>query len=324
MFTTLIVQPIFNVLSLIYALMPSHDFGVSIIIFTILARIALYPLLKKQLKHTKAMRELQPELKKIKEASKGNRQQESLMMMELYKEKEIKPLSQIGLMVVQIIVFLALFSGLQKVVNDPSQIVSFSYDPIQNTSWMQEVAADPSKFDETLFGAVDLTRSAVEENEPLYWPAFLLVLGSAVIQFFQIKQTLPQDKNARKLRDILKDANTGKQADSTEVNAAMGRNIAYFMPALIFIITIGFPAALALYWFVGGVIAYVQQSRLLKQDEFMMKEASAVVVRKKSLKKDPETTDAKDLSTTKSSTTKTKKKAATSKKKASKKTKRRT
>ncbi len=287
MFTTLIVQPIFNVLSAIYALIPGHDFGIAIILFTVVARMALYPLLKKQLKHTKAMRELQPELKKIKEATKGNRQQESMMMMELYKEKEIKPMAQLGLMVVQIIVFLALFSGLNKVVKDPQQIVDFSYPVVQNTSWMQEVSADISKFDQTFLGTVDLTRAAVDEGQPLYLPALLLVLGSAIIQYLQIKQTMPKDKNARKLRDILKEANTGKQADSSEINAAMGRNLAYFMPVLIFVLTIGFPAALSLYWFVGGLIAYSQQSRLLQQDEFMMTTASAVVVRKKSLK--PET-----------------------------------
>ena len=289
MFTTLIVQPIFNVLSAIYALIPGHDFGIAIILFTVVARLALYPLLKKQLKHTKAMRELQPELKKIKQATKGNRQQESIMMMELYKEKEIKPMAQLGLMVVQIIVFLALFSGLNKVVNAPQQIVDFSYPVVQNTSWMQEVSADISKFDQSFLGSVDLTRSAVEKGQPIYLPALLLVFGSAIIQYFQIKQTLPKDKNARKLRDILKEANTGKQADSSEINAAMGRNLAYFMPVLIFFLTLGFPAALALYWFVGGLIAYAQQSRLLQQDEFMMTTASAVVVRKKSLKPESST-----------------------------------
>lgn len=289
MFTTLIVQPIFNILSGIYALIPGHDFGVAIILFTIVARFALYPLLKKQLRNTKAMRELQPELKKIKAASKGNKQQESMMMMELYKEKEIKPLSQIGLMVLQIVVFLALFSGLNKVVNDPQQIIDFSYPVVQSTSWMEEVSADISKFDENFLGSIDLTRSAVEEGKPLYIPALLLVLGSAIVQFLQIKQTLPTAKDGRKLRDILKDANSGKEADSSEINAAMGRNLAYFMPALIFFLTIGFPAALALYWFVGGLIAYAQQSRLLQQDEYAMKEASAVVITKKSLKPETET-----------------------------------
>ncbi|HMT56139.1 MAG TPA: membrane protein insertase YidC, partial [Candidatus Saccharibacteria bacterium] len=142
MFTTLIVQPIFNILSLLYAVIPGHDFGVAIILFTIITRFALYPLLKKQLKNTKAMRELQPELKKIKEAAKGNKQQESIMMMELYKEKEIKPLSQIGLMIVQVAVFIALFSGLNRVVKNPQQIVDFSYPTVQNTAWMKEVKED--------------------------------------------------------------------------------------------------------------------------------------------------------------------------------------
>ncbi len=306
MFTTLIVQPIFNVLSAIYALIPGHDFGVAIILFTVVARIALYPMLKKQLKNTKAMRELQPELKKIKEAAKGNKQQESIMMMELYKEKEIKPLSQIGLMVLQIIVFLALFSGLRGVVNDSSKIVSFSYPVVQNTSWMKEVSADITKFDEHLLGSIDLNRAAVEQGKPLYIPALLLVMGSAIIQFLQIKQTMPQDKNARKLKEILRDANSGKQADSSEINAAMTRNMAYFMPALIFVLTIGFPAALSLYWFVGGLIAFTQQKRLLEQDEYMITHASAVVVRKKSLKPEEETVKIK-TTTKKSSKTKSNK-----------------
>jgi YidC/Oxa1 family membrane protein insertase len=73
-FTTIIIQPIFNLLVLIYALIPGHNFGLAIVIFTILVRLAMWPLVKKQLNHAKAMRELTPELKKIKAAAKGNRQ----------------------------------------------------------------------------------------------------------------------------------------------------------------------------------------------------------------------------------------------------------
>ena len=57
----------------------------------------MWPLVKKQLHHAKAMRELQPELKKIKQATKGDRQKESMLVMELYKEKGINPFSSIGL-----------------------------------------------------------------------------------------------------------------------------------------------------------------------------------------------------------------------------------
>lgn len=284
MFKTLIVQPIFNVLVAIYALIPGHNFGVAIILFTVLARICLYPLLKKQLKNTKAMRDLQPDLKRIKKESNGNKQQESAMMMELYKEKEIKPLSQIGLLVMQLVVFLALFNGLNRIVKDPNTLLTFSYEPIRNLTHMKELSADISKFDNTLLGAIDLSRPAYDQAKGLYLPAFLMVLGSAIISFYQIKQTMPNDKESRKLRDILKEANAkGEPADSGELNAAMGKNIAYFMPGLIFILTIGFPAALALYWFVGGLIAYAQQTKLLQSDEFAMQDATAVVVSKKSL-----------------------------------------
>ncbi len=283
MFTTFIVQPIFNILTLIYALLPGHNFGLAIILFTVLTRFALYPMLKKQLRHTKAMRELQPEIKKIKAKTKGNKAQESAMMMELYKEREIKPMAYMGLMILQIVIFFALFSGLNKVVKDPQQLYDFSYPFIQNLPSMQEIYNGTATVDNTLFGFIDLSRAAIGELG-FYLPAFLLVMGSAIIQFFQIRQTMPSDKDSRKLRDILKDANTGKQADSSEVSAAMSRNMSYVLPLFIFVVTIGFPAALSLYWFVGGLIAYMQQSYLLKQDEYAMTGGTATVVSKKPLK----------------------------------------
>ncbi|MDQ2973718.1 MAG: YidC/Oxa1 family membrane protein insertase, partial [bacterium] len=89
MFTTLFTQPIFNILVLILAVLPGHNFGLAIIIFTILVRWAMLPLLKKQLHNTVKMRALQPELKRIKKAAAGNRQTETMMTMELYKEQGI-------------------------------------------------------------------------------------------------------------------------------------------------------------------------------------------------------------------------------------------
>src|ERR1700744_6417028 len=126
-FTTIIIQPIFNLLVLIYALIPGHNFGLSIIIFTIIVRLLMWPLVKKQLRQVKVMREIQPELKRIKKAANGNRQQESLMMMELYKERGISPFGSIGLLILQIPILIALYSGLHRVLTDPHQLVSFAY-----------------------------------------------------------------------------------------------------------------------------------------------------------------------------------------------------
>src|ERR1700730_4191738 len=106
MFTTLIVRPIFNLLVFIYAILPGHNFGLAIIIFTVLTRLLMWPLVKKQLHTAKAMRVLQPELKRIKQEAKGDRQKESMMVMALYKEKGVNPFSSIGLLILQLPIFI--------------------------------------------------------------------------------------------------------------------------------------------------------------------------------------------------------------------------
>ncbi len=265
-FQALIVKPIFNLLVFIYAIIPGHNFGVAIIIFTIVVRFLMWPLVKKQLHQAKAMRELQPEIKRIKAATKGDRQKESQMLMELYKEREISPLGSIGTLIIQLIVLIGLYQGLRKVVEDPHAIYQLAYPFIQNMSWIKELTNNIAQFDATLFGVVDLTRPAMGP-QGFYFPAFLIVLASAIAQYFQSKQLMPVDKDARGLRQILREAGSGKQSDQSEVNAAIGRSTRYFLPIMIFFFTIGIASALSLYWLVGGVTAYFQQDRILKQDE---------------------------------------------------------
>lgn len=270
MFHALIVKPIFNLLVLIYTFLPGHNFGLAIIIFTILIRLLMWPLIKKQLHQARAMRELQPEIKKIKAATKGDKQKESLMMMALYKEKEISPFGSIGTLLIQVIVLIGLYQGLRKVIVNPQAIIDSSYPWLQHTSWLKALATDIHKFDSSLFGLVDLKRAA-RGPSGIYWPAMFIVLGSAVAQFFQSKQLLPNDKEARGLKSILKEAGSGKKAEQGEVNAAVGRSTRYFFPVFIFLFTVGIPSALSLYWLTSGVVAYLQQAKILSQDTKEMK-----------------------------------------------------
>lgn len=266
MFTTLIVQPLFNILVFIYALIPGHNFGLAIILFTILIRLAMWPLVKKQLHQAKAMRDIQPELRKIKKQTKGNRQQESLMVMELYKERGISPFSSIGLLLVQLPIFIALFSAINRIVNDPNTLISFSYPFVQNMSWMKQLAANIHLFDNTLFGIIDLSKPAIGGGA-VYIPALLIVVASAVAQYYQSKQLMPQDKDAKGLRQILNEAKDGRAADQSEMSAATTRFTRYMIPGLILFFTIGFPAALPLYWLTTSLVALVQQTMILRQDE---------------------------------------------------------
>lgn len=141
MFETLIIQPIFNLLLFIYAVIPGNDFGVAIIIFTLIARFAMWPLLRKQLHQTKVMRQLQPEIKKIKKQTKGNRALESQMMMELYKEKGVNPMSSIGLLLVQLPIFIGLFSALRS-LESPSRLIHLPYSFIRSMQPVQDILAN--------------------------------------------------------------------------------------------------------------------------------------------------------------------------------------
>lgn len=266
MFTTFIVQPIFNLLVAIYALLPGHNFGLAIIVFTVVVRMLMWPLVKKQLRNTKAIRALQPELKRIKQESKGDRQRESMLVMELYKERGVSPFSSIGILLLQLPILIGLYVGLQRIINDPNEIVNFAYSFLQNLPSMKELATDISQFDATLFGVVDLKRSALGDTG-IYWPAMIIVAGSAITQFYQSKQLMPDDEKARKLRHILRDAGGGQEADQAEVNAAVMRSTKYFIPVMIFFFTINIASALGLYWLVSGLVAMLQQAKVLRDDE---------------------------------------------------------
>jgi len=273
MFTTIVVQPIFNLLVFIYAILPGHNFGLSIIVFTVVIRLLMWPLVKKQINQAKAMRELAPEIKKIKAATKGDRQKESMLTMELYKEKEINPFASIGILIVQLPILLGLYSGLRRIIKDPHQIVTFSYGFMHHLPWMQTISHNINRFDDSLFGLVNLTRTAIEPHG-IYLAAMVIVVASAISQYFQSKQLMPQDPDARSLRSILSDAGKGKQADSAEMNAATGKSIQYLVPFMVLFISLRLAVALPLYWLASSVVAYIQQGRILNKD---VKKADTVV-----------------------------------------------
>jgi YidC/Oxa1 family membrane protein insertase len=264
-FNAVIARPIFNLLILILALIPGHNLGVAIIIFTIIVRLAMYPLLKKQLHHAIAMKKLQPEMKRIKKEAAGDRQKESQMMMALYKEREVNPFSSIGIILVQLPILIGLYSGISRIIRDPNQIISYSYSFLHNLPYMQSLEANIHNLNTTLLGFIDLTHPAFSKTG-LYWPAMILVVLSVAIQYLQSKQLMMTDKSSRSIRQIFSDTAKGKDVDQSEVQAATSRFTLFFIPIMLLVISISLAPALSLYWFVGGCVAYWQQTRILKRD----------------------------------------------------------
>jgi YidC/Oxa1 family membrane protein insertase len=264
LFDQLIVQPIFNVLVLIYGIVPGGDFGVAIILFTVLIRLLMWPLVKKQLHQTKAIRQIQPELKKIKARAKGNKQLEAQMMMELYREKGVNPFSSIGLLIVQLPIFIALYQVINIITQQRDRIAEFTYGPLESLSSISSII-QTKDFNETLLGIVNLAEKAITP-EGLYIPVVVLAIVAAGAQYYQARQTMPKPQDGQRLRDMLKQQAAGKEVDQSEITAAVSGKMVSIIPLMTFGIGMVLPGALVLYFAVSSLVAIIQQHIVLNRD----------------------------------------------------------
>jgi YidC/Oxa1 family membrane protein insertase len=234
-FNTLLVHPIFNLLAVIYAILPVHDFGLSIIILTVIIRLILWPVVTKQLHSQRAMQELQPELARIKVEAKGDRTLEGQMTMELYKEKEINPLSSLLPLIIQLPIFIALYAVLRDVVK-PNEIAHIAYPAVRHLGPIADIIGSKNGFHPMLLGLIDLAK-----------PSPIIGVLAGLAQFIQTKQLAP------------------KHATS-DTQAQMTTAMTYIFPAITFFLGLTWASALALYWTTSSAVAILQQTIVLRRD----------------------------------------------------------
>jgi len=268
-FDVVIVQPIFNLLMLIYSLIP--DFGVSIIIFTILVRLLLWPLVKKQLHHTKAMRKMQPELAKINKQYAKNPQMRNLAMMELYKKHNISVFGPIGILLIQFPILIAMYRVVQIFASNRADLGKYVYGAVKNLPVANNLVNNPDQFNQNFLGIFDLTQHAISKSGVVIGLLVLAVLA-AVLQYLTAKQLSPNSDSKRRLRDILSEAGSGKEADQSEVNAVVSRKMMKFMPVMVFLIIIYLPGALAMYMTTANAVGYLQNLIILRKDSSEMED----------------------------------------------------
>ena len=271
----IIVRPIVNLLFVIYSFV--GDFGLAIIIFTILVKFAMWPLLKRQLHQTRLLRSIQPELAEIKKNCKGNRQLESLQMMDLYKRKNIKPFRSMLMLFIQLPIFIALYTAIRVMVSEPTadlSVAKSAYSFVEQLPRIQEMIADHGSFHPTLFGVVDLSATAgfVSISSVII---LLFALASALTQYIMAKQQNPSNKaTKRSFKDIMKDASSGKEADQTELNAVVSGQMTKVMPLMMLLIMINLPGALVFYYLLTNLITVIQQKIILSRDYTEMEAAA--------------------------------------------------
>lgn len=235
-FHAFIYQPIYNALILLYNVIPGHDLGVAIILLTLFIRFLLYPVAQKQIESQKKLQELQPEIKKIQDKYKGDKEKQGRALMEFYKEKKVNPASGCLPLVIQIVFFIALYRAFIAGLNFNS-----------GCSDLYGFVACPENINVKFFGLLDLAK-----------PNVVLAVIAAAGQFVQTKMMMTKTPIASKKDDF---------------TAVMNKQMLFIGPLLTIFIGIKFPAGLAIYWIVNTLFAIGQQYLVMKKPE---KESVAV------------------------------------------------
>ena len=314
-FHELIFRPIFNLLLALYSLV--GDFGVAVILFTIIVKILLFPLLKSQTLQMKRMQDIQPELKKIKQKTKGNKQLEYLMTMSLYKQNDIKMSASFFSALIQLPILIAMFSVVQVMIRDTNAVNHLAYDITKNMAPVQQLIADHQTFKPLLFGQIDMSVIPFQFNHGVHsFVMAMFVLGAAWTQYYIINSTsVYQNPKKRRIRDILAEAGEGKEPDQAEINNIMMGKMNKIMPIMILISFGAIYGAIAFYQFISGIMSIIQRKMIMDklvvtevkpadeaEVEERLKRAKAAEVlfqnRAKQLKKSPKiTTTIKTIST---------------------------
>jgi len=250
-FDAVLIAPLVNALFFIYGIIPGHDFGVAIILFTIIIRLLLWPLANKQLHSQKKMQSLQGDIAKVKAKAGGDKQKESAMLMELYKEKEVSPFSACLPALLQFPILIAMFIVFQRATGDINQVANILYAPVENLPYIQQVLSGQIPFDSTLLGILPMTK-----------PSAILAILAGLTQFIQVKMITPRKQ----------------KTDSKDPQAQMTAMMNYTFPALTVFIAWSLPAALPLYWITTNMVSIFQQWLIIRKEVDVMEEADVVKV----------------------------------------------
>ncbi|NNF77298.1 MAG: membrane protein insertase YidC [Rhizobiales bacterium] len=164
-----ITKPMFFLLQFFHGLV--GNFGVAIILATVVIKLVFFPLANKSYVSMSKMKMLQPEMQKIKERFGDDRQRQQQAMMELYKKEKVNPISGCLPVVIQIPVFFALYKVLFGTID-------MRHAPF--VGWIQDLSAkDPT----TLFNLFGLLPYSVPDFMIIgVWP---IIMG--VTMFIQMK-----------------------------------------------------------------------------------------------------------------------------------------
>ncbi len=241
MWDTLIVQPFTNVLLMITMLV--KNFGVAIILFTILIKLVTYPLTAKQIKSSTAMQDLQknPRYLKMQEKYKDNKEKLAEEQMKLYKELGVSPFSSCLPLLLQFPIIIGLYQSIMRAM------ASTPYELI--------------RLERIIYPFLDPNKILPIQNRFLWMdlgqPERLMVggIGIPVLAILVILSTVVQTRVMQPPTD-----------SGNNQTAAMSNSMSATMPILMGVMAYQFSAGLALYFVISNLTTVAQYAAMGKTD----------------------------------------------------------
>ena len=221
-FNLVLYQPLLNGLILLYTYLPGRDFGIAVIVLTLIIRLILHPSSLKAIKSQKALSSLQPKIKEIQNKYKGNREELAKATMELYRREKISPFSGCLPLLLQLPILIALyrvFFFLKDFAPEALKAVLYGFVPY------------PGLINLTFLGIINLSQSN-----------FFLALTAGVLQFFQSKMSIGK-----------------QQSKKGDFSSMMQSQMLYFFPVFTIFIVWKLGSIIGLYWIVSTLFSIGEQ-----------------------------------------------------------------
>ncbi|MGQ9849395.1 MAG: YidC/Oxa1 family membrane protein insertase [Aggregatilineaceae bacterium] len=234
----IIVNPFITILLFLYQLL-GGNVVLAIVVFTILIRLATYPLTIKQQRSTKAMQELQPELKKLQEKYKNDRERLAQEQWELYRKHGVNPLAGCLPLLIQLPIMLALYRAIvATLAATPTQLLDLA-----NRLWIANLSAQ-----------VPLSNKFLWLNLAVPDPLYVLPVLVVVTTWLQQKLLMPATPSG----------GTGdRQADQT---AQISRQMMLIMPLMFGFFSLSFASGLSIYFIASNLIGIGQYALMGRLD----------------------------------------------------------
>ena len=266
------------VLNFIYNLV--HNYGLAIILFSILLKLILLPLSIKQQKTMKKTAKIQEKVKEIQDKYKNDQNKMNQEMMDLYKKEKLNPFSGCLTSIIQIILLFAMFGLVRNPLTYMKKIDNTTIENYKNEI-RQELGENSISNNYPEISVVKYVNEYKEKTEDAYinmeflgldlssipqenygdFRVFIIPVLYVLTSMLSMKISTNTMRKKKDKEEVIEKENkeVKKEQEELDMTAQMSKNMTWFMPIMAVSISLIAPLGLALYWLVNNILMIAER-----------------------------------------------------------------